>query len=148
MVLAQLSTFRFPKLYALVGFHPTMVLAQPKFIATGGLMNLCFHPTLVLAQHLNACLVTRATDPFPSHIGSRSTRSKKSSPGAISSFHPTLVLAQHVDSYVGRYVRRGFHPTLVLAQRRPLGLSCSESRFHPTLVLAQRGGNTARVLLR
>jgi len=90
MVLAQLKTMR---------FHPTMVLAQRIRAERAGIQKWSFHPTMVLAQRILVCIYqhkhkrfhptmvlaqpNRAPQraaygiAFPSHYGSRSTRSGK-----------------------------------------------------------------------
>ncbi len=57
-----------------LGFHPTMVLAQQTDNFVGFKLSSCFHPTMVLAQPRN-WLGVNPSEPFPSHYGSRSTRS-------------------------------------------------------------------------
>jgi len=62
-----------------------------------------FHPTLVLAQPKRRDCSCSIQYTFPSHIGSRSTRNLSVERDLFTSFHPTLVLAQPVR---GRWLRR------------------------------------------
>ena len=59
-----------------LSYHPTLVLAQRKFPkkSYNVHVSVCFHPTLVLAQLLDHLFLIEISHRFPSHIGSRSTR--------------------------------------------------------------------------
>gem|GEM_PF-5822555 len=60
-------------------FHPTMVLAQHGNIVSLFQCNGGFHPTMVLAQLVKYNEDEETVTVFPSHYGSRSTRSGKRS---------------------------------------------------------------------
>ena len=143
-----------------VGFHPTLVLAQP----VSGRLSISiqrFHPTLVLAQREQARRDKASGILFPSHIGSRSTNMADGLFGEVQEFPSHIGSRSTVyrwatgpaaylsfPSHIGSrstnqparkrfgYVR--FHPTLVLAQlSRTILRYTIPVCFHPTLVLAQ-----------
>jgi len=60
--------------WAVVSFHPTLVLAQLQDFGEKSKRLGSFHPTLVLAQPFRKEFSFFASDAFPSHIGSRSTK--------------------------------------------------------------------------
>jgi len=72
LVLAQ-PRYRLSYCKWLSCFHPTLVLAQPKLAVLKTVIRKSFHPTLVLAQPRNQVAATSILFMFPSHIGSRST---------------------------------------------------------------------------
>jgi len=87
---------------------------------------------------------------FPSHIGSRSTKSSGARNRKTPRFHPTLVLAQRTSRrergsatyvsiphwfslnevvYIHLLMKNSFHPTLVLAQQEGCGAKHPEQGF-------------------
>jgi len=93
LVLAQ-PVKRLRKEVVVISFHPTLVLAQLADIYQYiGILSR-FHPTLVLAQLMARVAFFSSGQGFPSHIGSRSTKTHRGGLMKLQSFHPTLVLAQ------------------------------------------------------
>ena len=98
-------------------FHPTLVLAQLELSSHSPIAPRSFHPTLVLAQRAFSVDCERAALKFPSHIGSRSTKSLKQSERLlmIVSIPHWFSLNDFKNAILEENFDR-FHPTLVLAQ--------------------------------
>jgi len=122
-----------------VGFHPTLVLAQP----VSGRLSISiqrFHPTLVLAQREQARRDKASGILFPSHIGSRSTNMADGLFGEVQEF------PSHIGSRSTVY-RWATGPAAYLSFPSHIGSRSTNQparkrfgyvRFHPTLVLAQK----------
>ena len=144
-----------------LGFHPTLVLAQPGrdveqlavrrvsiphwFSLNGNSRSFahqtsfCFHPTLVLAQQADKSVIQLPEYMFPSHIGSRSTLVDARPIGRALMF-PSHIGSRSTSTDECNYLAIKLFPSHIGSRSTRwstppclIGL-----RFHPTLVLAQR----------